>query len=124
MVAVGNALTSSVTVASRDTGAAEPTTMSGPALTIGAMPAALQLAGVGAGEPGHGVSCPTTGPVPKSGPVPRERNGMSWKLLGGNGWPNLKPSGKMKSKFGRRYWPEPRPLAKPPAPGSDGSVCP
>src|SRR3954465_208121 len=123
-VAVGQAFGSSVTLPRSVTWAREPTTKSAPALTMGAVPVPVQFAGVGAGEPGQGVSCPTRGPVPKSGPEPSARKGMSWKLFGGSGWPNLKPSGKMKSKFGARYCPHPRPFANPSPPGSDAGVVP
>src|SRR4051812_9947601 len=123
-VAPLKAFGSSVTVAKSETGSPEPTAMSGPRFTIGAVPPPLQLAGTGGCDPGHGVSWPTTGPTPSSGPEPSARNGRSWKLFGGSGWPNLKPSGKMKSKFGARYCPDPRPFANPSPPGSDAGVVP
>src|SRR6267378_6381518 len=94
-----------------------------PALTIGKKPpAAEQVTGVGAGLPGHGVSWPTTvlPETPNSGPEPCARKGISWKLLGMIGSPSLWFSGKMKSKLGNRYWPEPRPFANPT--GKVGSV--
>src|SRR3954467_5055807 len=129
-VAVGQAFRSSVTLPRSVTWALEPTTKSAPALTMGAVPVPVQLAGVGAGEPGQGVSCPTMGAwrgggrAREGGREPSARKGMSWKLFGGSGWPNLKPSGKMKSKLGARYCPDPRPFANPSPPGSDAGVVP
>src|SRR2546421_6368191 len=121
------ALGSCVTVPARVSERPVATTKSMPALAIGpAPPAGEQVTAGGVGLPGHGVSWPTTVPNPKSGPEPCARKGKSWRLFGRIGSPSLKFSGKMKSKLGNRYWPEPRPLANPTGKvgrvGSNGSL--
>src|SRR5512140_430977 len=65
-----------------------PTTKSGPAVTSGLAPSTVQVTCGGTGLPGHGLSWPTMGPEPKSGPEPWARKGRSWKLFAMFGCPN------------------------------------
>ena len=77
----------------------EETDWPGPAFAVG-VPGMGQLAGVGTGEPGQGLSCPTSGPVPFNGPEPCARKGKSSKLFGTIGVPTFAFSGNRNSKIG------------------------
>lgn len=86
-------------VPSRVTREFDATDWAGPALAVG-NPGVGQFAVAGAAAPGHGFSCPTTGPEPFSGPEPAARNGKSSKLLGTTGVPTPAFSGNRNSKIG------------------------